>query len=406
VPRPLGAPDKVPAGPRLVLFLTVFIHLLGFGLLLPLLPYYAETYGATGFAVGLLNTSYSFLQFLSSPLWGRLSDRIGRRPVILLSLVATSASYLVFGFATSLPVLFASRILAGIAGGVIPTTQAYVADTTTPAERTKGMGLIGAAFGLGFVFGPALGGILSRYGYSLPAFVSAGLALVAAVFAFFLLPESLPDEKRAAAREARRAAPTLNQALRRPAVRPVLLMFLLGTLCFSMLEATFALFGEHRYGIGPGEVGYVFAFVGTLSAVMQAGLVGYLARRFGEKTLVRAGFLVMSAGMFFAGSGPAFPLLVLALGIVALGNGLVSPALAGLVSLSSSPEEQGGVLGIYQSLGSLGRSIGPFLGGLAFDAISAGSPLLLAGAGVVLASLLTWALPPRESEPAATRAAG
>jgi len=144
-------------GPRVVLFLTVFIHLVGFGLLLPLLPYYAETYGATGVAVGLLNTSYSLMQFLFSPLWGRVSDRIGRRPVIIGSLIATALSYVVFGLATSLPVLFASRIFAGIAGGVIPTTQAYVADTTTPAGRTKGMGLIGAAFGLGFIFGPALG---------------------------------------------------------------------------------------------------------------------------------------------------------------------------------------------------------------------------------------------------------
>ena len=381
----------------------MFIHLLGFGLLLPLLPYYAETYGATGVAVGLLNTSYSFMQFLASPLWGRLSDRVGRRPVILISLLATSLSYLAFGLATSLPVLFASRILAGIAGGVIPTTQAYVADTTTPAERTKGMGLIGAAFGLGFVFGPALGGILSRYGYSVPAFVSAGLALLAAVFAFFLLPESLPAEKRATARAARRAAPSLAQALRRPTVRPVLLMFLIGTLCFSMLEATFALFGEHRYGIGPSEVGYTFAFVGTLSAVMQAGLVGLLARRFGEKALVRTGFLVMAAGMLYAGSGPVFPLLVAALGAVAIGNGLVAPALAGLVSLSSSAEEQGGILGVYQSLGSLGRSGGPFLGGLAFDAISMGSPLWLAGIGVALASLLTWQLPARRPQPEAAR---
>ena len=380
-----------------MLFLTVFIHLLGFGLLLPLLPYYAETYGATGLAVGLLNTSFSFMQFLSSPLWGRLSDRVGRRPVILISLIATSVSYLAFGLAASLPVLFASRILAGIAGGVIPTTQAYIADTTSPADRTKGMGLIGAAFGLGFVFGPALGGILSRYGYSLPAFVSAGLALLAAVFAFFLLPESLPSEKRAQALAERRAAPSLGQALGRRAVRPVLLLFLIGTLCFSMLEATFALFGEHRYGIGPGEVGYTFALVGTLSAAMQAGLVGLLVRRFGERALVRCGLLMMAAGMIYGGSGPVFPLLVASLGLVAVGNGLVAPSLAGLVSISSAPEEQGGILGVYQSLGSLGRSVGPFLGGLAFDAIGIGSPLWLGGIGLTLGSLLTLQLPAREN---------
>ena len=380
-------------GPRVVLFLTVFIHLLGFGLLLPLLPYFAETYGATGVAVGLLNTSYSFMQFLSSPLWGRLSDRIGRRPVILGSLVATAAAYVIFGLATSLPVLFMSRIAAGIAGGVIPTAQAYIADTTTPAERTKGMGLIGAAFGLGFIFGPALGGILSRYGYSIPAFAAAGLALLAALFALVLLPESLTPEKRAAA-AARRLGPlSALSTLRRPALRPVFALFFVGTICFSALEGTFALFGEHMYAIGPQEVGYLFAFVGSLSALMQAGLVGWLARRFGERALVLAGFLLTGLGMVFAGTGPAFGLMLTAMGAVSVGNGLASPSLAGLASVASSAEEQGAILGTYQSLGSLARSAGPFLGGLAFDRLGAGSPLWLGGIVVALASLLAFRLP-------------
>jgi MFS family permease len=381
-------------GPRVVLFLTVFIHLLGFGLLLPLLPYFAETYGATGVAVGLLNTSYSFMQFLFSPLWGRLSDRIGRRPVILGSLVATAAAYVVFGLATSLPVLFVSRIAAGIAGGVIPTAQAYIADTTTPAERTKGMGLIGAAFGLGFIFGPALGGILSRYGYSIPAFAAAGLALLAALFALVLLPESLTPEKRAAAAARRLGLFAALSTLRRPALRPVFALFFLGTICFSALEGTFALFGEHMYRIGPQEVGYLFAFVGSLSALMQAGLVGWLARRFGERALVLAGFLLMGLGMVFAGTGPVFGLMLTAMGAVSVGNGLASPSLAGLASVSSSAEEQGAILGTYQSLGSLARSAGPFLGGLAFDQLGPGSPLWLGGIVVALASLIAFRLPP------------
>jgi multidrug resistance protein len=383
-------------GPRVVLFLTVFIHLVGFGLLLPLLPYYAETYGATGVAVGLLNTSYSFMQFVFSPLWGRLSDRVGRRPVILGSLIATAASYVVFGLATSLPVLFVSRIFAGIAGGVIPTTQAYVADTTTPAERTKGMGLIGAAFGLGFIFGPALGGVLSRYGYSIPAFVAAGIALLSALFAFVLLPESLTPDKRAAAAARRLALRSTFAALRRPALRPVLLLFFVGTLCFSALEGTFALFGEHVYQIGPRDVGYVFAFVGSLSALMQAGFVGWLARRFGERALVLAGFLLMGVGMVFSGTGPAFGLMLTAMGAVSVGNGLASPSLAGLASVSSSAEEQGAILGTYQSLGSLARSAGPFLGGLAFDHLGAGSPLWMGGIVVALASLMALQLPQRQ----------
>ena len=384
-------------GPRVVLFLTVFIHLVGFGLLLPLLPYYAETYGATGVAVGLLNTSYSLMQFLFSPLWGRLSDRIGRRPVIIGSLIATAVSYVVFGLATSLPVLFASRIFAGIAGGVIPTTQAYVADTTTPATRTKGMGLIGAAFGLGFIFGPALGGILSRYGYSVPAFAAAALALISALFALVLLPESLTPDMRAAA-AARRLSPRETLAtIRRPALRPVFLLFFVGTLCFSALEGTFALFGEHVYRIGPRDVGYLFAFVGSLSALMQAGLVGWLARKFGERTLVLGGFLLMGLGMVFSGTGPAFGLMIAAMGAVSVGNGLASPSLAGLASINSSAEEQVSILGTYQSLGSLARSAGPFLGGLAFDHWGAGSPLWLGGVVVALASLLALQLPQNKS---------
>jgi multidrug resistance protein len=381
--------------PRSVLFLTVFIHLLGFGILLPLLPYYAETYGANGTTVGLLNTSFSLMQFGFSPIWGRLSDRIGRRPVIFGSLVVTAGSYLMFALATSLPVLFASRILAGIAGGVVPTTQAYIADTTTAAERTKGMGLLGAAFGLGFIFGPAIGGILSRHGYSVPAFVACGLSLIAAASAYFVLPESLPREARAHAVAARRASPTLLQALRRPAVGRVLVLFFVGTLAFSILEGTFALFGEHDYGMSPRDIGYFFAYVGSVSAIMQAGIVGMLVRRFGERALVIAGFALMAAAMTFTGTTPLLPLLLLAMGILSVGNGLTAPSLAGLVSIASTADEQGGILGVYQSLGSLARAIGPFLGGVAFDSWGHGSPYLLAGLLMAVCATLGIRLPSR-----------
>jgi MFS family permease len=339
------------------------------------------------------------MQFLSAPWWGRLSDRIGRRPVILASLIATAISYVVFGLATSLPVLFASRIFAGISGGVIPTTMAYIADTTTPANRTKGMGLIGAAFGLGFIFGPALGGILSRYGYAVPSFAAAGFALLSALFAFVFLPESLPKEARAAAALRRAAAPTIVVVLRRPALRPIFALFFIGTLCFSALEGTFALFGEHRYHLGPAEVGYLLAFVGAVSALMQAGLVGWLARRFGERALVFAGFLLMATGMGFAGTGPALAFLITAMGVLTVGSGLATPSLAGLASVAAGAEEQGGVLGIYQSLGSLARAVGPFLGGLAFDNLGIGSPLWLGGIVLAIASMLALQLPRRRPIP-------
>jgi multidrug resistance protein len=396
-----GAPSGPAFGPRLVLFLTVFIHLLGFGILLPILPYYAKTYGAGGLLVGLLSASFSFFQFLFAPVWGRLSDRVGRRPILLGSLVLTSASYVVFGLAHSLWLLFASRIMAGIAGATLPTAQTYIADTTTPEERTRGMGMIGAALGLGFTFGPAIGGALSHWGYSMPAFASSAFALMAAVMAFFLLPESLKPEARAEAAERRRLRPGLaaafSDAFARPRVRPVLVLYFLGTLCFAGLEATFALFGHDRYGLKASNVGYLLGYMGILAVVMQGGLVGRLVRVFGEPKLVRAGFLLLGAGMLAAGGAPPFGWLMVALAGVALGNGLSSPSLAGLVSIASTAGEQGSVLGVYQALGSLARTIGPFLGGLAFDTIGPTSPLWIGGAVLLLASFMAGTLPRRES---------
>lgn len=397
MPETPGSRDPKIAGSRLIIFLAVFIHLLGFGILIPLLPYYAETYGATGLMVGLLNTSFSFMQFLFAPIWGRLSDRVGRRPVLLGSLLLTSVSYVVFGLAGSLTVLFLSRMVAGIAGATISTAQAYMADTTTPEERTKGMGLIGAAFGMGFIFGPAIGGILSRWGYSVPAFAAAALALAAAIFAYFRLPESLPAEARVqTARELKHPASSLAEAVRRPRVGPVLLLFFVGTLCFSAMESTFALFGEHGYGLGPQGVGYILAFVGSLSAVLQAGLVGALARRFGERALVRAGFLLMGLGFIAAGLTPPFAAFLAVMGMAAIGNGVTTPSLSGLVSIFSHADEQGGILGIYQSLGSLARSVGPFLGGLAYDHFGHGSPFWMAGIALALSSFYAIRLPRRE----------
>ncbi|HEU4724608.1 MAG TPA: MFS transporter [Candidatus Eisenbacteria bacterium] len=397
-------------GPRLVLFLTVFIHLLGFGLLLPVLPYYAKTYGAGGLIVGLLSASFSFFQFLFAPVWGRLSDRVGRRPILLGSLLVTSASYLVFGFAHSLWLLFASRILAGIAGAVLPTAQTYIADTTSPEERTKGMGMIGAALGLGFTFGPAIGGALSHWGYSVPAFASAGFALLAAVLAFFLLPESLSPESRAEAAARRLARPGLavafSDAFAHASVRPVLILYFVGTLCFAGLEATFALFGHDRYGLTAMNVGYLLGYMGILAVLMQGGLVGRLARKFGEPTLVRSGFLLLAAGMLAAGVAPPFSWLLVALAAVALGNGLASPSLAGLVSIATIAAEQGSVLGVYQALGSLARTIGPFLGGLAFDTLGPTSPLWIGGAILGLASFLAGSLPRRAKAAASAAPAG
>ena len=391
----MRAPDSTqgPAGPRLVLFLTVFIHLVGFGIVIPLLPYYAETYGANGATVGMLVASFSLMQVVFTPMWGRLSDRIGRRPVLLGSLVVTGISYVVFARADSLAILFGSRILAGIAGAAISTAHAYVADTTEPSRRTQGMGLIYAAFGAGFIFGPAIGGALSRFGYSIPGYAAAGLALVAAALAFFLLPESLTPEARrgAASRPKLRISPV--RLFRRPVIGPALGLFYLSTLCFAAMEATFAIYGERKFQIGPQQVGYLMAFVGVVASILQAGVVGALARRFGEGSLVRVGVLVMGLGLVAMGLVPLFPLLVLSMGVIAVGSSLTGPSLAGLVSFAAGSKEQGAVLGIYSSMGSLARAIGPLLGGLAFDHVAQSSPMWLGGIVMILSASLAFRLP-------------
>jgi predicted MFS family arabinose efflux permease len=305
-------------------------------------------------------------------------------------------SYFVYAAAGSLALLFASRILAGVAGAVLSTAQAYVADTTTPENRTKGMGLIGAAFGMGFIFGPAIGGVLSRWGFAAPAYASASLALAAAAFAFLRLPESLPREARAGAAE-RRARTTLREALARPAVGTVLELFFIATLCFSGMETILALFCQRFYGWGPHQIGYLFAYVGVVAASMQLGIVGALARRFGERALVRAGLALMGTAFVTAGLVPPLALFLAVMGAIAVASGLMTPSLSGLISIATPADEQGGVLGVYQSLGSLARAVGPFLGGLAFDVVSPGAPLWMAGIVLGLAALFAAKLPRRSA---------
>lgn len=393
-------------GLRLALFLTVFIHLVGFGIIVPLLPYYAQTYGASGVQVGLLLASFSAMQFLCSPVWGRLSDRIGRRPMLIGSLVLTAGSYVMFAFATSLVMLFASRILAGIAGATISTAQAYVADTTPLERRTQGMGLIYAAFGAGFIFGPAIGGILSHYGYAVPGLAAAGMALVACVAAIAFLPESLPREARAEAVARRASAGSRWAMFDRPVVGTGLWLLFLSTVCFAAMEGTFALFGQWRFGLGPRQIGLLLAYTGTLAVILQGGIVARLARRFGEGAMVRAGFLVMAVGLVGMAMAPTMSWLMAALGAIAVGSSLAGPTLAGLVSSAASAVEQGAVLGLYQSMGSLGRAVGPFLGGWAFDHIAHPSPMWFGAIVVGVSSLLALRLPVRIGEGSKTAGLG
>jgi DHA1 family tetracycline resistance protein-like MFS transporter len=372
--------------PITIIFMTVFIDLIGFGIVIPLAPFYAEHFGASAMVVGMLQASFSLMQFLFAPFWGRLSDRIGRKPVILIGLFGSAVCYLVFGLAESLAVLFVARILAGIAGANIATAQAYMADVTTPENRAKGMGLIGAAFGLGFIFGPAIGGLLSGFGPAVPPLFAGALSFVNFVAACFVLPESRVVSSVARPRVSRLKA--LTNALTRPGLPQLLLIFFLVTGAFSSFEATFALFGERRFGFTPSNIGYVFAFVGVVLTMVQGGLVGRLAKRFGEQRLMPAGILALAAGLALLPLVTSTAGLLVACALLAIGNGFNNPSVSSLISRITSADDQGGVLGVSQSVSSLARIIGPFAGGAAFDRFGAVAPFTGAAAIMVVALII------------------
>ena len=347
--------------PLVIIFVTVFIDLLGFGIIIPLLPFYAETFGASALVVGLLSTSFSLMQFLFAPVWGRLSDIFGRRPIILAGLLGSAVSYLAFGLAASLTMLFAARILAGIAGANIPTAQAFIADSTTPENRAKGMGLVGAAFGLGFIFGPAIGGFLSHWGYAAPAFFAATLSLANFSAALFFLPESLPPERRGAkAREGRVTA--FRRAWLRPNLALVLTVSFLVMTAFASFESMFALFVESRFGFGATTIGYLFAWVGIVLALVQGVLVGRVVPRVGEHRLVPAAIFVMVLALAGIASAPTVVLLMAAMGLLAMGMGFNSPSMLSVVSRLADSTDQGSTLGVSQALASLARIVGPIWG--------------------------------------------
>jgi DHA1 family tetracycline resistance protein-like MFS transporter len=356
--------------PLLVIFITVFIDLVGFGIVIPVLPYYAEraSFGATPREVGLLFASYSVMQLIFSPVLGRLSDKYGRRPILLISLLGTCLGFLILGFATTLTMLFIGRIIDGISGGNISTAQAYIADITTKENRAKGMGLIGAAFGLGFVFGPAIGGILSHWGMNVPFLFAGALAFVNVILLYFMLPETVtPDHPARVSAASGRGWHQLLEALRQPQLAFVLTIYFLSIVAFSIMTAVFSLFMMFRLGYDPWHSGWIFAFVGIISALVQGGLIGKLVKRFGEPTLVIAGALLFTVSLFLSPFvGPSLGLLgILSIGgLSSIGNALSAPSLTSLGSKSASAGEQGSVMGVMQSVASLARAVGPSIAAL------------------------------------------
>jgi predicted MFS family arabinose efflux permease len=370
--------------PRLfVIWLTVFIDLMGFGIVMPILPYYAQRFGAHGLGYGALVGAFSLMQFLATALLGRLSDRVGRRPILLATMLLNAAGYVLFAFAPSYSLLLLSRLVSGFAGGNISAAQAYVADITSAEDRSKGMGLIGMAFGLGFIVGPGIGVVAAHYGgHAGPGLVAAGLSLVNLVSAYWILPESLKEEHRTA----RDIWPFghMAVALAHPELRALMLVWGIAPFAFAGYTVALPLWAAASLGWKERELGVFFVVVGTVAALVQGGLFRVLTKRVGDRALLIAGMVGMALAIgavpFLASSGALYAWTV----VLAFSNSIMSPAAAGLVSTFAAANEQGTVLGVAQSLAALGRFSGPVMIGGVYDRV-APTAAFVAAAGVMLA---------------------
>jgi MFS transporter, DHA1 family, tetracycline resistance protein len=368
-------------------FLIIFIDLLGFSLILPLLPYYAAQFDASAFEIGLLVASFAATQFIAAPFLGRLSDRFGRRPVLLLSIFGNAIGFIILGLATNLWILFGARLFSGLLSSNISVAQAYISDVTEEKDRARGLGLIGAAFGLGFIIGPAIGGFLSRWGYDVPSFVAAGLAILNFAMVIFWLPESLTAERRAELAAGKHPPFTLRAmlgALRRPEVGPLLTTRFFFAMAFSTLQTIFALWGLQRLNLSAQQTGFILTYVGFLSALVQGVLIGRLTARFSEKFLIFAATVLMAGALFGWSLVWSVPILLIVLAPVALAGGVLNTVINSAISKSVSPIEVGGTLGLSTSLESLTRVFAPTIGGLLLQSVGSWAP------GVMCGTILVW----------------
>jgi len=390
-----------------VLFLTIFLDLVGFGILIPIQPFYAQLFGASPFWITLLGASYSLMQFLFAPFWGGLSDRVGRRPVLLVSIAIGAVGYAWFGIAGSLPMLFAARMLSGFGNANIATAQAMIADVTDASNRARGMGLIGAAFGLGFILGPAIGGYFSQFGLHWPAWVAGGLGALNFVLAWFILPETNRPVAGATIQR-RRPLRDLANAVKKPVMGPVLASLFLMTMGFAVMEQVIGLLIERTYVAGrPGgpavgsteaateaalRVTWFLLVVGVVATLVQGRLIGPLVKRYGEPRLALAGQLLLAGSIVLlpvmAATGPWWGMLVLAGGLAA-GSGLATPSLNGLLSRVTATGNQGASLGQGQAASALGRVVGPACSGALFQ-LTMGLPFFVGAGLLLLATGGTW----------------
>jgi MFS family permease len=373
-----------------LIFAIVLLDVLGATLLFPVTAYLVRLYNSDALTVGALSAIYAAAQFVAAPLLGQLSDRYGRRPVLLFCLAGSVFGYLLFGIGGALWVLFVSRVIAGLAGGSLSVAQAYLADLTPPAERAKSYALLGAAFGLGFIIGPALGGGLSMFGLAAPAFAAGGLSLLALIASFFLLPESLPPVQRthhAFTLRTLNPLAAIGDMVRRSGVGALLLAAVAFNIAFSGMTSTITVFVIDRYAAQPLDIAALFTVGGLISVITQAGFVYRMAPRIGERRLALAGLILLVLGYVGIAVAPTLPALYPISAFSWIGNALLLPTLTALISQAVSAQEQGVVAGVNASLSSLTSAVGPLLAGAVYDAYSPGAPYLV-GAAFLLCALL------------------
>lgn len=376
-----AADDKLDFKKILPIFVIVLIDLLGLTIIIPLLPLYAAAYGATAFQIGLLGATYPIFQFIGAPILGRLSDRYGRRPVLLVSQVGTLVGFLILGFAPSLLWIFIARAIDGLSGGNIATAQAVVTDSTNEKTRTQGLGLIGAAFGLGFILGPVAGGALSAFGYDVPSFAAAGLALLNLLAVIFFLPESLTKERREELLTERRSLISLGamwEALNKPRVGPLLNIRLFYALAAAIFQTIFTQWAMVRLGLTSQSTGWLLGYVGLLSIIVQGGLIGPLTKRFREYQLIFWSTAIMAVSLLAWGLTPNLPVLLVVMIPIAFATGVLNTVINSAITRAVQPQEIGGALGIAGSLESLSRIVSPLLGSALLGAVGAWAPGLAA----------------------------
>lgn len=365
----------------MTIWTTVALDLIGFGIVVPILGVYAERFGASGYQVGWLFATFSLAQLVFAPILGRLSDRIGRKPVIIISLVGTAVGSFITGAAGALWVLFLGRIIDGASGASQAVAQAAVADIASPEQRPRLVGMLGAAFGVGFVLGPAIGGLAALGGPHVPFYVAGALAAINAVAALVRLPET----KKTTSAPARRRGFAVPKA---GALRHLAVLGFIATFAFVAFETTFSLFGKDRFSLNEGSTAGVFLGVGLVLVVMQGGLFARLSERVGVPRLYVMGLLVVAAGLLLTGIAEVWPVLIVGLLLVSVGQGVASPSLTELVNRAAGEEHRGEAMGFQQSAYAVGRVIGPPLAGSAFDRVGVWSPMVLGGALMVVAAVM------------------